>query len=56
MEGMLSCLEFSKDEASDVAILIKLFEQAVCFKTQLNPLGMTAEVMCEFLESLTKTF
>ena len=54
MEGMMSCLEFSKDEASDVAILIRLFEQAVSFKTELNPLGLTVEAICEFLESLTK--
>jgi hypothetical protein len=52
LEGIEACLEFSKDEASECSVLVKLFEQAVNFNSGLDTAVLTTQMMCEYLSCL----
>ena len=52
LEGIEQCLDFSKDDGSDCAVLIKLFEQSVNLRSNLNSEVLTTQLMCDYLSCL----
>lgn len=52
VDGIENCLEFGKDETSDMSVLVRLFEQAINLKSSLNPSALNHEMLCDYLQAL----